>query len=82
MKRKNGLGIAGFIIGLIGLILSWIPIVNLWGVILCGIAFLLSLIGLFLKGRKKGMAIFGLIFSIAGFILFYAVYAGLAAAMG
>ena len=77
-KGKNGLGIAGFILALIGLILSWIPVVNIFGIILCGIGFLLSLIGLFLKNKKKGLAIVGLLFSIAGVVLFYLVYAGLA----
>ena len=77
-KGKNGLGIAGFILALIGLILSWIPVVNIFGIVLCGIGFLLSLIGLFLKNKKKGLAIVGLLFSIAGVVLFYLVYAGLA----
>ena len=63
---------------MIGLILSWIPVVNIFGIVLCGIGFLLSLIGLFLKNKKKGLAIVGLLFSIAGMVLFYLVYAGLA----
>ena len=79
-KRKNGLAVAGFIVALIGLILSWIPLVNIFGIWLCGIGFLLSLVGLFLKGRKKGMAIAGLLVAIAGVIVFYSVYATLAAA--
>ncbi len=81
MKRKNGLGIAGFILALIGLILSWIPVANIFGIVLSGLGFLLSLIGLFLKNRKKGLAIVGLLLSIAGCVIFYLVYAGLAAAM-
>ena len=80
-KGKNGLGIAGFILSLIGLILSWIPVVNIFGIVLCGIGFLLSLIGLFLKNKKKGLAIVGLLFSIAGVVLFYLVYAGIAAGL-
>ena len=79
VKRKNGLGIAGFIMSLIGLILSWIPVVNIFGIVLCGIGFLLSFIGLFLKNRKKGLAIVGVLFGIAGCVLFYLVYAGIAA---
>ncbi len=81
-KGKNGLGIAGFILSLIGLILSWIPVVNIFGIVLCGIGFLLSLIGLFLKNKKKGLAVVGLIFSIVGCVLFYLVYAGIATALG
>ncbi len=59
--------------------MSWIPLVNIIGVVLCGIGFLLCLIALFLKNKKKGLAIVGLLFSIAGGVLFYLVYAGLAA---
>ena len=81
-KRTNGLGIAGFIVSLIGLILSWIPVVNIFGIVLCGIGFLLCFIGLFLKNRKKGMAIVGLIFSIIGSGLFFLVYAGIASLLG
>jgi len=81
-KGKNGLGIAGFILSLIGLILSWIPLVNIFGIVLCGIGFLLSFIGLFLKNKKKGLAVVGLLFSIAGCVLFYLVYAGIAAGLG
>jgi hypothetical protein len=81
-KGKNGLGIAGFIVSLIGLILSWIPVVNIVGIVLCGIGFLLSFIGLFLKNKKKGLAIVGILLGIAGSILFYMVYAGIASALG
>ena len=80
-KGKNGCGIAGFILSLIGLIMSWIPLVNVIGIVLCGIGFLLCLIGLFLKNKKKGLAIVGLLFAIAGGVLFYLVYAGIAAGL-
>ena len=81
-KGKNGLGIARFILSLIGLIMSWIPLVNIVGIVLCGIGFLLSFIGLFLKNKKKGLAIVGVLFGIAGCVLFYLVYAGIAAGLG
>ncbi len=66
MKRKNGPGIAGFILALIGLILCWIPVINIASLPLCGLGFLLCFIGLFLKNRKKGLTIVGLLFAIAG----------------
>ena len=80
-KGKNGCGIAGFIFALIGMIMSWIPLVNVVGIAFCGIGFLLCLIGLFLKNKKKGLAIVGLLFAIAGSVLFYLVYAGIAAGL-
>ena len=80
-KGKNGCAIAGFILSLIGLIMSWIPLVNIVGIALCGIGFLLCFIGLFLKNKKKGLAIVGLLFAIAGCVLFYLIYAGIAAGL-
>jgi hypothetical protein len=78
VKRKNGLGIAGFILALIGLVICWVPVLNIISLVLCGLGFLLAFIGLFLKNRKKGLAIVGVLFGIAGCVIFYLVYAGLA----
>lgn len=72
VKGKNGLGLAGFIIALVGLILSWIPIINLFAIVLLTVAFILSLIGLItgiVKKKKLGLAITGLILSCVGSIL-------------
>ena len=70
VKRKNGLGIAGFILALIGLVICWVPILNIVSLVLCGLGFLLCFIGLFLKNRKKGLAIVGLLFALAGIAVF------------
>jgi hypothetical protein len=78
VKRKNGLGIAGFILALIGLVICWVPVLNIISFVLCGLGFLLAFIGLFLKNRKKGLTIVGVLFGIAGCVIFYLVYAGLA----
>ena len=78
VKRKNGLGIAGFILALIGLVICWVPVLNIISLVLCGLGFLLAFIGLFLKNRKKGLAIVGVLFGLAGGVIFYLVYAGLA----
>jgi hypothetical protein len=69
-KRKNGCGIAGFILALIGLIICWVPILNIVSLVLCGLGFLLCFIGLFLKNRKKGLTIVGLLFALAGIAVF------------
>ena len=56
VKQTNGLGIAGFVVSLVALVLCWIPWVNgvlaLTGVILSAIA---------LRKKPKGLAIAGLI---------------------
>ncbi len=80
-KRKNGLGIAGFILSLIGLVICWVPILNIISLVLCGLGALLCFIGLFLRNRKKGLTIVGFLFGIAGCVVFYLVYAGIAAGL-
>jgi hypothetical protein len=65
---SNGLGIAGFVTGLLGLILCWVP----WlGVLLAGVGVVLSGIGI-AQGKKKGasigLAIAGLVCGIIALI--------------
>lgn len=67
-KRSNGIGTAGFILALLGVIFSWIPILN-W--ILWIIGLILSFVGVFKK--PKGLAIAGLCLSLLGIILIIAV---------
>lgn len=57
--KSNGLGTAGFITSLLGLLLSWVPIL---GWILWLVGALLSLIGVFKSPR--GLAITELILSL------------------
>lgn len=57
-SKTNGIGIAGFIISLIGLFVSWIPFFG-WSIWLVGLV--LSFIGLFRAPR--GLAIAGLVIS-------------------
>jgi len=56
--QKNGIGIAGFVMSITGLILCWVPIIK-W--LLLVPAFLLSFIGMFKKPRA--LAIIGTIIS-------------------
>ena len=77
-SQKNGLGVAGFVVSLIGAILSWIPLINVFGVILCVIGFILALIGCF--KRPRGLAIAGVILAIIGGVLYYIVWSRVAEA--
>lgn len=82
-KRHNGLGTAGFVLGLIGIMLDLLLLVNSAGAIILAflglfltfLAFLFSLIGVCLRNRRKGLAIVGLILSFIGGAIF--VNAGL-----
>ncbi len=58
-SRSNSMGVAGFIIALLGLVFCWVPVVDL---ILWLLGFIFSLIGLFKAPR--GMAIAGLVLSL------------------
>ena len=80
--QKNGLGVAGFIVALVGLVFSWIPLLNVISFWLCAIGIVLSVVALFLKNKKRGMAIAGLICGVAGIVIYYLVYAGIKAAAG
>ena len=57
--KSNGLGTAGFITSLLGLLLSWVPVL---GWILWLVGALLSLIGVFKSPR--GLTITGIILSL------------------
>jgi hypothetical protein len=64
----NGLGVAGFVTGLLGLILCWVP----WlGILLAGVGIVLSGIAI-PQGKKKGagngLAIAGLVCGIIALI--------------
>ncbi len=72
-KSGNGLGTAGFVLALLGLIFCWVPILD-WILWLLGVIF--SFIGVFKP--KKGLAIAGLVIS---FIFVIIVLAVLGAAM-
>lgn len=70
---RNGLGTAGFVLGLVGLIFSPIPLVGViaWPLVIVGL--ILSLIGL-AKARKgeatnKGLAVAGVVLSAIGLVI-------------
>ena len=68
----NGLGIAGFVLALIAVFTSWIPVLG-WIIWLLGLIF--SAVGSFKKPR--GLAVAGLIISLAGLILLITVAAAI-----
>ena len=74
-SKSNGLGIAGFILALIGLFFSWVPVFG-WVVWFLGLIF--SFIGLFKKPR--GLAIAGFIISLIDLIILVAFVGAVAAA--
>lgn len=68
-SRTNGCGIAGFVLGLISLIFCWWPYLA-W-LSIPGLA--LSIVGMCLKNRSKGLAIAGLVCSIIALLVWIIV---------
>lgn len=73
-RRSNGFGTAGFVFALLGVILSWAPLV---GFIIWFLGFLFSFIGLFKAPR--GLAITGFILSILGIIIIITIFGSIVA---
>ena len=76
VRKTNGIGIAGFVLALLGILLGWIPVLG-WVIWVLGLIF--SIIGMFRSPR--GLAIAGFIISIIDIILLLTVFAGIIAAM-
>lgn len=72
-QPSNGLGTAGFVLGLIGLVFSFIPVIGLvaWPLVILGIIFSAIGVGRAAKGRatNKGLAIAGLVVSVIGLVV-------------
>lgn len=80
--QSNGAAIASIITGIIALLLSWIPGINLLAIVLAIVAIVTGIIGLRnanVPGTTgKGLAITGLITGILALLLSILVYVGLA----
>jgi hypothetical protein len=60
LRRQSGLGIAGFVLGLIGFITGWIPLAGFLGTIGAILAFL----SFGQKDRRRGLAVAGLVLGL------------------
>ncbi|MGO2944130.1 MAG: hypothetical protein ACTIDO_17770, partial [Brevibacterium aurantiacum] len=67
-RGKNVMGVIAFVVAVVGFIFACVPGALIVGWILLPIAFLLSIISFFLKG-KKGFSIAALIISVVGTIV-------------
>lgn len=77
-KKKENIVLAliALIIGILGLILSWIPIVNNFAAVLAVIGFILAIISLiFNRKNKKTLSIVSLVISIVTFVIVLATQA-------
>lgn len=71
-KGSNGLATAGFVLGLLGVLTCWIPILNVVGIILGILGAVLAAVGL-AKSKKvgagKGLAIAGIVLGVLAVLL-------------
>ena len=77
---SKGLGIAGLVVGILTLLVSFIPCFGMYAMYIGIVAILLSGIGLYIASKNnssKGMLIAALIVSILGFAIAYNQYSQL-----
>lgn len=68
-KRSNGLGVASLVVGIVAAVFSVIPVVGMAAFFLGPVAILLGIIAFFLKNRKHGMAITGVILGVVSLVV-------------
>lgn len=71
-KSTNGLAITGFVLGLLGLLMSWIPLLNVLGILLGVLGLIFAGIGWASSkksGAGKGLAIAGLVMSVLAIVV-------------
>lgn len=81
---SNGLATAALVLGIIGAVLSFIPLIGGFGAFIGGIGIALAIAGFFVarkRGVGKGKSIAGFILGLASIIIFFAVTAATVAAV-
>lgn len=73
-KKGNSMGTAGFVLAILAIVFSWVPVLDF---ILWFLGALFSFIGVFRK--PKGLAIAGLVISFIGIIVIIALLGSVAA---
>jgi hypothetical protein len=68
-KRKNGVGVAALVVGIVAAALATIPLIGMVAFFLGPVAIILGLLAVFLKNRKRGMAIAGLILGVVSLVV-------------
>jgi hypothetical protein len=74
VKEKNTVGLFSLILAVVGFVFACIPGALILGWILLPIAFILSIVSFFLKDKKRGLGVAGLVISIVGTIVGFMVF--------
>jgi uncharacterized membrane protein YvlD (DUF360 family) len=78
-KRGNSWGVAALVIGIVAVVLSFIPLISIGGIVLGAV--ILGVVGLIVKGRTKGTSIAGLVLGAVAIVIGSIVLAITAAAV-
>ncbi len=73
VRKSNGIGVAGFVLAIVAIVLGWIPVL---GFVLWFLGLVFSFAGLFRSPR--GFAVAGFVVSLIGIVLLLVVFAGVA----
>lgn len=73
---SNGVGIAGFVISIVGFFIGWIPV---WGWVIWIVGLVLSSVGMY--RRPRGLAIAGLVISLVSVLFILFVFSAIIAAV-
>ena len=78
VKQSNGLAVAGFVLALLGALMSFIPVVNIFGGFLAFLGLIFGIIGLVQSGKRragKGLSVAAIVLAVAAFVITVAVNA-------
>jgi hypothetical protein len=81
-KTGNGFGVAALVLGIIAVVIAFIPLLGVGSFILGALAAILGIVGLTKKGRPKGTSIAGLVLGVVSLIIAGIVTAMTAAFVG
>ena len=68
-KTGNGFGVAALVLGIIAIVLAFIPVIGVVAFVLGGLALILGIVGVTRKGRPRGMSIAGLVLGLVSLIV-------------
>ncbi|WP_166866028.1 MULTISPECIES: hypothetical protein [unclassified Salinibacterium] len=80
-KTTNGWGIGGLVLGIVSMLLAFIPFFGFVALVPAPFGIISSIVGLVVKNKKRGLAITGLILSILAIIIGLVMSLGLMIAL-
>ena len=76
-KRGNGFAVTALVLGIIAVVLAFIPVVNIVSFVLAALAIIFGIVGLISSGKRhagKGMSITGIVLGVVALALAIIMY--------